>query len=116
MAPETAVPFSFSSSGATSEPITFQLATPPQPSPEEMSKMGQSTGRQPLTFRNSKIIYYGPHACENCGSTICRMGREWGGNSFDYPGGPIYPNTEWHAHICDPTNVQRHSDAKGIPR
>jgi hypothetical protein len=55
-----------------------------------------------LTFRSSRIIYYGPHACENCGVLICRMGREFGGNAFTYPDGPIYPNTEWHAHVCDP--------------
>jgi hypothetical protein len=30
------------------------------------------------------------------------MGREFGGNAFTYPDGPIYPNTEWHAHVCDP--------------
>ncbi|HEY1808855.1 MAG TPA: hypothetical protein VGG42_09850 [Acidobacteriaceae bacterium] len=57
----------------------------------------------PITFRNSKIVYYGPHSCENCGVTIAKMGREWGGTAFTYPEGPIYPNTEWHPHVCDPT-------------
>lgn len=55
-----------------------------------------------LTFRSSRIVYYGPHACENCGVMICKMGREFGGNAFTYPEGPIYPNTEWHPHVCDP--------------
>jgi len=60
-----------------------------------------------LTFRSSRIIYYGPHACENCGIIICKMGREFGGNAFTYPSGPIYPNTEWHPHVCDPKRVAR---------
>ncbi len=58
-----------------------------------------------LTFRSSRIIYYGPHACENCGVLICKMGHNFGGNAFTYPEGPIYPNTEWHAHVCDPKRV-----------
>lgn len=58
-----------------------------------------------LTFRNSKIIYYGPHECSNCGVLVAKMGLEWGGNTFTYPRGPIYPNTEWHAHVCDPSLV-----------
>lgn len=55
-----------------------------------------------LTFRNSKIVYYGPHACPNCGAMIVKMGHEFGGNAFNQPEGPIYPNTEWHIHVCDP--------------
>src|ERR1700685_3688143 len=55
-----------------------------------------------LTFRNSKIIYYGPHPCDNCGVLVAKMGHEFGGNAFTYPDGPIYPNTEWHPHVCDP--------------
>lgn len=58
-----------------------------------------------LTFRSSKIIYYGPHACDNCSATIVKMGLEFGGNMFDQPSGPIYPNTEWHVHVCDPKRV-----------
>ena len=65
-----------------------------------------------LTFRSSKIIYYGPHACENCGIIICKMGREWGGNAFTYPDGPIYPNTEWHPHVCDPKRVKAYDEMK----
>lgn len=60
-----------------------------------------------LTFRNSKIIYYGPHTCENCGTLIVKMGREWGGTAFTNPEGPIYPNTEWHPHVCDPQLVRQ---------
>jgi hypothetical protein len=59
-----------------------------------------------LTFRNSKIIYYGPYACENCGVLICRMAYKFGGNAFTYPSGPIYPNTEWYPHVCDPRQVK----------
>jgi len=60
----------------------------------------------PLTFRNSRIIYYGPHSCENCGILIAKMGPEWGSTAFTYPSGPIYPNTEWHPHVCDPFEVR----------
>jgi hypothetical protein len=63
-----------------------------------------------LTFRSSRVIYYGPHACENCGLMICKMGREFGGNAFNYPIDPIYPNTEWQPHVCDPKK------AKNLPR
>jgi hypothetical protein len=59
-----------------------------------------------LTFRSSKIVYYGPHPCENCGAMIVRMGREFGGNAFNQPDGPIYPNTEWHIHVCDPKRIK----------
>jgi hypothetical protein len=55
---------------------------------------------QKLTFRSTKIVYYGPFACQGCGATIVRMGQEHGGNAFDQPDGPIYPNTEWHVHVC----------------
>lgn len=58
-----------------------------------------------LTFRSSRIIYYGPHACSNCGISICKMGHEFGGTAFTYPSGPIYPNSEWHPHVCDPKRV-----------
>lgn len=61
-----------------------------------------------LTFRSPKITYYGPHQCENCGIQICKMGREFGGNTFTYPTGPIYPNTEWHPHVCNPRLVEEH--------
>ena len=61
----------------------------------------------PITFRNSRIVYYGPHPCENCSIPIVKMGNEWGGTSFTNPDGPIYPNTEWHPHVCDPFNVQK---------
>jgi len=60
----------------------------------------------PLTFRNSRIIYYGPHECSNCGVLIAKMGDEWGGTAFTYPTGPVYPNTEWHPHVCDPFEVR----------
>ena len=64
--------------------------------------------RSNLTFRSSRIIYYGPHACENCGALICKMAQAFGGNAFTYPEGPIYPNTEWHPHVCDPKMGQKY--------
>lgn len=70
-----------------------------------------------LTFRSSRIVYYGPHACNNCGAMICKMGFDFGGNAFTYPEGPIYPNTEWHPHVCDPKAVQKFKqmEASRIP-
>jgi hypothetical protein len=61
----------------------------------------------PISFRNSKIVYYGPHSCENCGVQIAKMGTEWGGTAFTYPEGPIYPNTEWYPHVCDQKLVRQ---------
>ena len=58
-----------------------------------------------LTFRSSRIVYYGPHSCPNCGVNIAKMGTEFGGTAFTYPEGPIYPNTEWNPHVCDPQRV-----------
>lgn len=58
-----------------------------------------------LTFRSTKITYYGPHPCNQCGVAICKMGQGFGGNAFTYPDGPIYPNTEWHVHVCNPRDI-----------
>jgi hypothetical protein len=58
-----------------------------------------------ITFRNSKIVYYGPHGCDNCGVMIVKMGTEFGGTAFNAPATYAYPNTEWHPHVCDPSAV-----------
>jgi hypothetical protein len=60
----------------------------------------------PTTFRDQRIVYYGPHTCDNCGQNIVKMGREFGGNAFNQPDGPIYPNTTWRPHVCDPKRVR----------
>ncbi len=78
--------------------MTFEVNTTPPP-PARVNH---------LTFRSSRIVYYGPHQCDNCGVMICKMGQEFGGNAFTYPDGPIYPNTEWHPHVCDPKLVARY--------
>ena len=57
------------------------------------------------SFRSSRIVYYGPHPCENCGVLIVKMGQEFGGNAFTNPTVMIYPNPEWHVHFCDPVDV-----------
>lgn len=51
-------------------------------------------------------IFYGPFACSDCTKMICKASYTQGGEVFDYPDGPIYPNTEWKRHNCA---------AKGIP-
>lgn len=61
--------------------------------------------KKSLTFRNPKLVYYGPHECSNCGVMVAKMGAEFGGNSFNYPEGPVYPNSEWQPHVCDPDLV-----------
>jgi hypothetical protein len=44
------------------------------------------------------------------------MGSEWGGNAFTNPEGPIYPNTEWHPHVCDPKLVQQRKGMSAASR
>ena len=51
------------------------------------------------------IIFYGPHACEDCGVMIAKASREQGGEAFDYPEGPIYPNTPWAPHVHRPVTA-----------
>lgn len=53
---------------------------------------------------NDDRIFYGPHPCEACGGMICKASRGQGGEEFDYPEGPIYPNTPWSRHACVPVN------------
>ena len=60
-----------------------------------------------ISFRSSRVVYHGPQPCENCGVSIVKMGQEFGGNAFTLPEGTIYPNTEWHVHICDPVDVKK---------
>lgn len=69
----------------------------------------------PLTFRNSKIVYYGPRACDNCGVDIVKMGDDWGGTAFTHPSGPVYPNTEWAPHVCDPFEVRNKTGREARP-
>ena len=45
-------------------------------------------------------IFYGPHPCEACGSLIAKASRADGGEAFEYPSPPIYPNTAWMPHCC----------------
>ncbi len=66
---------------------------------------------QSMTFRNSKIVYHGPHPCNTCAVLVARMGYEFGGTAFTYPEGPVYPNTEWHPHVCDPHAVHEYKGA-----
>lgn len=38
---------------------------------------------------------------------IVKMGHEFGGTAFNNPEGPIYPNSEWHPHVCDQDLVRQ---------
>lgn len=57
--------------------------------------------------RKQEAVYYGPHACGQCGLMICRMGSEYGSDSYTYPEGPIYPNTDWSPHVCQQRDIER---------
>lgn len=50
--------------------------------------------------------FYGPHPCAFCGKKIVKASHHQGGESFDVPDGPIYPNTEWQRHDCGPLTVE----------
>ena len=45
-------------------------------------------------------VFYGPHRCVRCHALICKASFEQGGAEYDYPDGPIYPNTAWSLHEC----------------
>lgn len=62
--------------------------------------------------------FYGPHACSECGALICKASFDEGGEEFDYPQGPIYPNTQWQAHVHRPVSErgpQRPGESQGAP-
>lgn len=50
-------------------------------------------------------VFYGPHECVRCGKAIAKASTQQGGEEFDYPDGPIYPNTAWDRHNCDNSKV-----------
>jgi hypothetical protein len=60
-----------------------------------------------MTQTTDDRIFYGPHPCARCGKTIVKASYEQGGEEFDYPDGPIYPNTEWHRHCCTVAEADR---------
>lgn len=68
-----------------------------------------------ISFRSSAVVYYGPHSCDECGEMVVKAGREFGGTVFSQPDGPIYPNTEWRPHLCDPM-VVRKREGEGYSR
>jgi hypothetical protein len=53
-----------------------------------------------LLRRFRKVTFYGPFRCDRCSRMIARAEREKGGRKYDYPEGPVYPNTEWNLHVC----------------
>jgi hypothetical protein len=61
----------------------------------------QERDKKLLSMLNLDVLFYGPHPC-GCGETICRSSAKDGGIVFDYPKGPIYPNTNWVEHVCKP--------------
>jgi hypothetical protein len=53
-----------------------------------------------IGIQTDRRVFYGPHLCQKCGRMIVRASFEDGGESFDQPDGPIYPNTVWVQHVC----------------
>jgi hypothetical protein len=49
---------------------------------------------------DDRIFYGGPHPCSNCDGMIVKASVNQGGEEFDAPEGPIYPNTPWTPHAC----------------
>lgn len=66
---------------------------------EEIERDRQAGCDQQSGPTDRKLIYYGPHECQ-CGARICRVALEQGGEKFDYPQEPIYPNSVWKRHEC----------------
>ena len=56
---------------------------------------------------DTSLVYYGPYPCPDCGKQICRLAKAQGGERFDYPAGPIYPNVNWTMHNCPITQCPR---------
>lgn len=54
----------------------------------------------------NRTVYYGPHECDGCGKPIVRVALEQGGQKFDLPDGPIYPNSDWPVHECSHSGVK----------
>lgn len=65
---------------------------------------------------DSTLVYYGPHECGRCGRLIVKAAFEQGGAEFDYPRhDPIYPNTRWTPHACDPADIAARPQPGGAP-
>lgn len=57
-------------------------------------------------YISTHVVFYGPHACSQCGILICKMGREYGSETYTYPEGPVYPNSDWDMHICQQRDIE----------
>lgn len=64
--------------------------------PKEFSGMAISR-----FIRNRKVVWYGPHECNNCGATIVKSSFNQGGLELDAPHGHHYPNHRWTLHRCN---------------
>ncbi len=51
-------------------------------------------------IRDPKGIWYGPHECNGCGTTIVKLSKEQGNISLDAPFNHHYPNFQWKKHTC----------------
>jgi hypothetical protein len=51
-------------------------------------------------IRMRKVVWYGPHPCEECGETIIRSSKETGRVALDAPFDHHYPNFKWCRHRC----------------
>lgn len=56
-------------------------------------------------IRNRKVVWYGPHECNNCGATIVKSSHNQGGIELDAPFDHHYPNHRWVLHRCNKPEV-----------
>lgn len=79
-------PVPFALLNVQSGPVTYP------PEPRSLSTSEEIT----------KAVFYGPHECVHCGCLIVKQGNlppGQNGAEYDYPEGPIYPNTTWVSHV-----------------
>jgi hypothetical protein len=77
----------------------MRAAPTPEPTGAECGQTQRDNRILEITL-DPALVYYGPHKCEGCGELVCRLALESGGEQFDYPSTPIYPNTNWTLHRC----------------
>jgi hypothetical protein len=78
-------------------------SSPPTTYPPSAAPISEAQSREPAR------VFYGPHPCAACGHMIVKQGNVDAGAEFDYPNGPIYPNTVWTPHLHrdpDPRDFQ----------
>lgn len=58
------------------------------------------TQKEQKKIKDPKGVWYGPHECNGCGSTVVKLSIQQGGITLDAPFGHHYPNHVWEKHEC----------------